>query len=109
MRIVMLAALAALLAPAAKADSYPDKPVRVVVPFTPGSATDVVARAVAQALSTRFGQPFVVENKPGGAAGRAGRRCLADIVRRVRPAHRARAQGERHAGEASRHQHPVGS
>jgi tripartite-type tricarboxylate transporter receptor subunit TctC len=71
MRLAIVAALAALAAPMAQAQSYPDKPVRVIVPFTAGSATDVVARAVAQAMSIRFGQPVVVENKPG-AGGTIG-------------------------------------
>jgi tripartite-type tricarboxylate transporter receptor subunit TctC len=71
MRLAIAAALAALAAPMAQAESYPDKPVRVIVPFTAGSATDVVARAVAQAMSIRFGQPVVVENKPG-AGGTIG-------------------------------------
>jgi len=54
--------------------------VHVIVPFTPGSATDVVARTVAQALSTRMGQVFVVENRPG-AGGTIG----ANLVSKAPP------------------------
>ena len=71
MRLLVMAAVAALAASTVHAQDYPTKPVHVIVPFTAGSATDVVARAVAQALSTRLGQPFVVENKPG-AGGTIG-------------------------------------
>jgi tripartite-type tricarboxylate transporter receptor subunit TctC len=46
--------------------SYPNKPVRVVVAFTAGGTTDILARAVGQKLADRFGQPFVIDNKPGG-------------------------------------------
>ena len=53
------------------AQTYPDKPIHIIVPFTPGSATDVVARAVAQALSSRLGQTVMVENRPG-AGGTIG-------------------------------------
>src|SRR5471030_750640 len=50
---------------------YPNKPVRIIVPFPAGSATDSVSRVVAQKLSSRLGQPFVVENRPG-ASGSLG-------------------------------------
>jgi len=50
---------------AAAAETWPNRPVRWVVPFTPGAGTDTTARLVAQRLSERFGQQFVVENKPG--------------------------------------------
>src|ERR1700674_4155872 len=52
----------------APADSYPSHPVRWVVPYTAGGATDVLSRLICQRLSERLGQPFIVENKTG--AGR---------------------------------------
>jgi tripartite-type tricarboxylate transporter receptor subunit TctC len=54
-------------APRAEAQSaYPSKPVRVVVAFTAGGTTDILARAVTQQMSEKLGQPFVIDNKPGG-------------------------------------------
>jgi tripartite-type tricarboxylate transporter receptor subunit TctC len=68
-----LAACAALLvsASAALAQSWPSKPVRIIVPVTAGSATDVTARVVAEHLAQQLGQPFVVENRTG-AGGTTG-------------------------------------
>lgn len=50
----------------ASAASYPDKPVRIIVPYSAGGITDILARALAQKLSGAWGQPFIVENKPAG-------------------------------------------
>lgn len=62
---------AALLATAAAAQSYPGKPIKLVVPFTAGSGTDIIARTVGDAMSKSMGQPVVIENKPG-AGGTIG-------------------------------------
>jgi hypothetical protein len=50
----------------ARGQSYPSRPVRVVVGFTPGSAPDIIARLMGQWLSERLGQQFVIDNRPGG-------------------------------------------
>lgn len=62
--------------------AWPTKPVRIVVPFAPAGTTDILARALAPELSRAFGQPFVIENKPG-AGGNLG----ADLVAKSNDGH----------------------
>src|SRR5712692_2590564 len=71
-----LAALSALLiaAPAAAQTSYPDKPVRIIVGFTAGSATDISARIFAQRFAEAWNVPVTVENVPGAAGSVGGDR-----------------------------------
>lgn len=71
-----LAALALAISASAVAQTYPNKPVKVIVPWPPGQATDVSARIVAQKLQEALGQSFVVENKPG-AGGAIGSEMVA--------------------------------
>jgi tripartite-type tricarboxylate transporter receptor subunit TctC len=75
------ASLLLLLAAAtgAQAQSYPTKPVKIIVPFTAGSATDILARLVGEQLGRSLGQPFVVENKPG-AGGIVGTQAAKDAA-----------------------------
>jgi len=69
-------ALCAGFAGMAMAQGYPNKPVKLVVPYPPGGPTDIVARLVAQKLGDQMGQPFVIENKPG-AGGNPGAEAVA--------------------------------
>jgi tripartite-type tricarboxylate transporter receptor subunit TctC len=65
--LVVAVVLSAVLSPAS-AQRYPDRPVKIIVPYTAGGATDAVARALAQQLSDLWNQPVVVENKAGAGA-----------------------------------------
>lgn len=66
MRVLPWLLAAALLGPlAVYAQTYPDRPVRIIVPYPPGGGTDTVARSIAQRLSDAWRQPVVVENRPG--------------------------------------------
>ncbi len=67
----MVGMLLGLLAAGAGAQDYPNKPIRMIIPYPPGGGTDVVGRILNEPLSTALGQPIIIDNK-GGAAGNVG-------------------------------------
>lgn len=64
--LALMFALSSLQAVAQAAASYPNKPIKIIVPFPPGGATDILARAIGAELQKTFNQSVIVENKPGG-------------------------------------------
>jgi tripartite-type tricarboxylate transporter receptor subunit TctC len=76
LRVVFLLASALALAAGSAFAQYPTKPVRIIVPYPPGGTTDILARLVAKGLTDKFGQTFVVENRPG-ASGAIGSQAVA--------------------------------
>ena len=79
-RLLLLVAAASFAASAAHADTWPAKPVTLIVPFPAGGTTDVLARALAERLTLSLGQTVIVESKPG-----AGATLGADLVAKARP------------------------
>ncbi|HEY9446055.1 MAG TPA: tripartite tricarboxylate transporter substrate binding protein [Burkholderiales bacterium] len=71
MRNWMWCAAIAAIAPPAAAQQFPVRPIRIIVAYTPAGATDILARAVGQKMSEHWGQPVIVDNRPG-AAGNIG-------------------------------------
>lgn len=79
MRLVQgLALAAAVFAAVANAQDYPSKPLRFIVPYSPGALTDTLARAIGDRLGNALKQPVVVENRPG-----AGTLVGAELVAKV--------------------------
>jgi tripartite-type tricarboxylate transporter receptor subunit TctC len=75
----LAAGLFAATLTAAQAQTYPDKPIKIIVPSAPGGPTDMPARLASQILPSRIGQPIVVENRPG-AGGAIGARAVASAA-----------------------------
>jgi tripartite-type tricarboxylate transporter receptor subunit TctC len=80
MRKVVIAAFAALVSVTAARAEFPDRPVRLIVPFPPGGALDILARGMAPSLEARLNQPIVVDNKPG-----ANGTLAFDLVAKAKP------------------------
>jgi tripartite-type tricarboxylate transporter receptor subunit TctC len=78
--VMLFALVAAVFAATAHAESWPDRPVKLIVPFPAGSSSDVVARILVQKLGDKLGQQIVVENHPG-ASGSIG----ADMIAKAKP------------------------
>jgi tripartite-type tricarboxylate transporter receptor subunit TctC len=78
--VTKLFALLALCCSAlASAQSYPTRPVTLIIPFPPGGSTDIIGRIAAEGLARELGQPFVVDNR-GGAGGAIGAKAIADAA-----------------------------
>jgi len=76
-RRALLAAAASLALPAARAQKFPDRPIRMIVPFFAGGNTDMIARTTGEGLTRSLGQPIVIDNKPGAG----GLLALNELVR----------------------------
>lgn len=79
-RTILATLLVAPLLTMAQSGPYPNKPVKVLVPFNAGAATDIVARAILERMSRQMGQPFIIDNKPG-----AGGTIASAIVAHAEP------------------------
>lgn len=75
-KLLLVLASGLAFAASAQADTYPSKPIRLIVPFAPGGTTDIVARVVGEKLGKELGQPVVIENR-GGGGGSIGATAVA--------------------------------
>src|SRR3989475_13173515 len=80
LRVLVLAAFALGFASAAPAQSYPTRPIKIVIPFPPGNTMDIMPRLIGPRMTERMGQQIIVENRPG-ASGMLG----LEVVARAAP------------------------
>ena len=99
---LMVAAILMATVGSAASQGWPSKPVRVIVPFTAGSAVDIVARAVMEQVSTQIGQPIIVENR-GGAGGTLG---VGTVAKADPDGHTILVHSSTHAVTASTYANP---
>src|SRR3974390_2700019 len=76
LRWVLLALLVGMLPGSVVAETYPNRPIKLIVPFPPGGPNDIIARVVAERMSALLGQPIVIDNR-GGAGGGVGTDAVA--------------------------------
>lgn len=76
LRVLLCLCLSLLMVPGAIAQSYPNKPIKLIVGYAPGGAVDTVARTIGQKLQQSLGQPVVIENKPGAGTNIAVRSLI---------------------------------
>jgi len=100
----LLLALATSVSPAARAENYPDRPVKIIVPFAAGGTADAIPRFVGDWLSRKWGQPVVIENRTG-AAGNIGAEAPC-ITRNSKPVVEPAVLGNLSLG-VSRHISPI--
>ena len=74
--IMVALGLALTAGDAALAQTFPNRPIRIVVPYPAGGPTDVLARLVGSKMSSMLGQPVIVDNRPGGAGGTVGAKAV---------------------------------
>src|SRR2546430_17052150 len=85
LRRLIVAGFLAAIASAALAQPYPTRPVKLLVSFPPGGASDVIARLIAQPLTLRLGQPVIVGNRPGANGNLAGEAAARPTPHRTPP------------------------
>ncbi len=96
---IVVLCLAAFATERAAAQTYPDKPIRIIVPAASGGPTDLPARLASQILQPKFGQPVVIENRPGAGGAIGARAVIASPAGRL---HAARRQHQRARGLSRR-------
>jgi tripartite-type tricarboxylate transporter receptor subunit TctC len=94
---LVLAAAVLACAPGAQAQDYPSKPIRMIVPLPPGSGVDIIGRLIAQRINTAWGQPVIVDNRPG-AGGLIG---TSAVVKADPDGHTLLVQSGSHASNSS--------
>jgi len=75
--LLAVASFVSLAAGPAAAQTYPNRSVKIVIPFSPGGPTEFIVRLIADRLQVALGQPFVIENRPGGGGGTVGAKSVA--------------------------------